>query len=448
MRKSSSSSGSRGGGTALLLVLGLATLCSAAVQVTRIRRRSAELHIVADVGDGGGVPRLLLSTARDASHAAPLAALSPAVPSLTDPAPLPRVLTAGAGSIWPAEKPDPASVYTNPFRRRRTVVNLTTPAPPKVINNTVVKIVNVTQPPKIVRVEVPVYINVTSPPRTVTVTVTVTVTAKPVYRTVPGQPVYVPVPGPGQPVYVPVPGQPQPVYYTVPAQPQYYPVQTPAQPYAQPYPVSVPVPGTGCPLCAGGGAVKTVGWPPAGTPCPTAPPQKPCPAATNEEVAKLAAAASDLAHANMEAALSKTGAAVPPSSEALDAQELAREATAQAGSAEDAALRVEAREEGLRQTMTRFRQKLYEAASARAAELDRVRIVPPKFPNSLIFGLGAGVLPGMQAQALPPSGLSGIERGLPLPVAGVRPGVVLPAGSGPLMPRVGFQPGVLKPPVK
>lgn len=245
-------------------------------------------------------------------------------------------------SIWPAEAPDPS--YAVNLRRRRTEVSTSTFVPTEAANASAPCIVNGSGTTEIVTVKVPVEVPVAGGNNTV---------VKKVIETK-----YVPMPG--ETKYIPVPGAP----YAVPGTPG-----------------SSGSAGGGCP-CALSNPGVNAGVTPADWPVGCPPPTAPC-VSSSTDVARVAAAAADLAHQNLQRALSSPSM-VTPSPLAKMAYDIAQQAAARAAEAEDTARFAEAAVLGTKQRVKRLKNVLYNAASARAAELKKVRVVPPVFPVSII----------------------------------------------------------------
>jgi len=91
-----------------------------------------------------------------------------------------------------------------------------------------------------------------------------------------------------------------------------------------------------------------------------------------------AAAASSAANAAARAAMAK--AASLPSPEALASYELMKQAMQAAADSRDYAQRAFARAQASKYAVDDLREDLWKAAAARAAELEKVRVVPPSVP--------------------------------------------------------------------
>lgn len=102
-----------------------------------------------------------------------------------------------------------------------------------------------------------------------------------------------------------------------------------------------------------------------------------CPPA--KDCTQIAAANSNAAYASAAAAMAK--AAELPSPEAVAASEIVKQAMKAAGDARDYAQRAYARSTEAKWSVSSLREDLWKAAAARAAELRRVRVVPPSVPN-------------------------------------------------------------------
>mmetsp|Transcript_62501 Transcript_62501/g.179267 ORF Transcript_62501/g.179267 Transcript_62501/m.179267 type:complete len:261 (+) Transcript_62501:154-936(+) len=149
------------------------------------------------------------------------------------------------------------------------------------------------------------------------------------------------------------------------------------------------------PAAAGGGAAGDAGSTkivekivyvngpgPGGEPCPAcAGMEADCP--PSDCSAEAASAAAAAAAANAAAQAAARAAAALPSSEALESQALAGAAADMARAGAESAMHALAEASAGLEAVVKLRSDLRSAASARASELDRVRVVPPTFPVAM-----------------------------------------------------------------
>jgi len=313
-----------------------------------------------------------------------------AVPGLGS---LGNVLGASAGgqaaSVWPVENPD-ALYAESPFRRRRTEVAKTT-LPPKQLINATAPCVNGSGPPDVVEVKVPVEVPVNVPGQTVNKNVYIPVPGAPQvqYVNVPGDTVYVPVPQSGPPLPpVVMPGAPAPVPPGCPVCGALGPATFNGGSSG-----NVAAAGVAGPAGAAGGVAGGGGG--AGA-CPQA---APC-ISGDGPISQAAGQAVELAHNAMQDRLNQATGGTP-SPLAQRANAVAQMANARAAAAADAATYTQARLDSVEKGVKRLRNNLYRAATARASELNKVRVVPPTFPHTLLPprppppGFGLHALPGV-----------------------------------------------------